>query len=100
MMQSAVCWIRRKRLHGDPCSGRMQKAHLIPKRRMKGLDWEDIWDRRVWVWICEHHHQALDGPYLTLNRNDYPPSVLDWALDHGFYWNDERKEWRREWQRA
>jgi hypothetical protein len=96
----SFCWLQRE-LGMWTCSGRLTRAHLIPKRRMKaeGMSHDDIWDPRIWRWICLAHHNRLDNPGtrpLYIERDQYPDSVVEWAAEHGFYFAGKEAGWRKE----
>jgi hypothetical protein len=92
-----LCWLHRE-LGMQTCSGRLTRAHLIPKRRMKaeGMAHDDIWDERVWRPICLAHHHRLDHHFISLEYEQYPDSVVEWAAEHGFYFAGKEAGWRKE----
>lgn len=90
------CYLRR--LGYKTCNGRLDRAHLIPKQRMKkaGITDQDvIWDPRVWRWVCRAHHHALDMKFIHLTEDQYPPEVGEWADEHGFYFANVEAGWRK-----
>jgi hypothetical protein len=74
----------------------IQRAHLIPKQRLKaaGLSHDEIWDLRVWVPACERHHHQFDKGFIRLGVDDYPQELLEYAWHHDFGWEGERDGWR------
>lgn len=99
------CWFRR--FAKDECrwraDGQADPAHLVPKQRVKAelraLGWttgqikDAIWDERLVVPACRHHHDAFDGKRLPLLSDDYPPALHQWARDFGFIFIDARTGW-------
>ena len=99
------CWF--KRYARDECrwrhDGQADPCHLIPKQRIKselralGLPAREIkdavWDERLVVPGCRHHHDAFDGKRLPLLEDDYPPALRDWAADNDFVFIDARTGW-------
>jgi hypothetical protein len=57
---------------------------------------DDIWDERVWRWICLSHHHRLDHHFISLEEGQYPDSVVEWAAEHGFYFAGKEAGWRKE----
>lgn len=91
------CYLRR--LGYQTCNGRLQRAHMIPKQRIKqaGItDLDVIWDERVWRHVCSAHHHALDMKFIYLTEAEYPESVGEWAAEHGFYFLSPSAGWRKE----
>lgn len=85
---------------GD-CEGRLQRAHLIPKSRIRrefrgDLDREQllrlVWHPSCWRWMCELHHHRFDQCQLFLRRERVPADVeafaeafdLGWSLDASY----------------
>lgn len=96
------------------CEGRLVKAHLIPKQRIKrelrsarilahvsrlSLEREvdqAVWDPRVWTWMCgglnygaEGHHGAFDAKQIVIARDDLPEGVEEYAREYGLEWSLE-----------
>ena len=81
----------RWRMDGQP-----DRAHLIPKQRLKQagiVDYKRLWDDRVWVHACRHHHELFDGRFLRLEREQYPSKVFEYADEVGFDFIDPRTGW-------
>ena len=87
-----------------PCrmrfDGNFDPAHLIPKRRIvevfarRGEPCPDLWDERLWVPSCRRHHHLFDSKLRRLTLSEFPPKLLAWAQQHGFYFDQDRREWR------
>jgi hypothetical protein len=99
------CWLAQ--FSNVPCDGRLVKAHLISKQRIKrelrghddlGYDGLDLvlWDRRVWVPACGGlsglggHHGALDGRILSVPRSALPEGLEAFAAEYGLTWSLDR----------
>jgi hypothetical protein len=90
------CWLARFNA-SVPCDGPMDKAHLLPKQRIKrqfaGSDPETlravIWHRSLWVPACRRHHGDFDNYVFRITREDLPEGLeyaahvlgLGWSLD-------------------
>ena len=99
--QVATCWLAQ--FSEAPCSGRIEKVHLIAKQTVRREVWlpvvngrvespknfpstlrELVWDRRIWEYSCHGHHHALDcSKRLRLTRSDLPASVEAFAQEYG-----------------
>lgn len=75
-----------------PCDGPMDRAHLLPKQRLRREVSDDprlVWHPSVWVWGCRRHHAAFDARMLRLAREDVPEVTelaakvlgMEWSLD-------------------
>lgn len=87
------------RFHPSPCDGRTDPAHLIPQQRLRqaGItDHDELWDERIIVPACRHHHSLFDRKFLRLEQDRYPLSVFDYASEFGFFWGGERDGWLAE----
>lgn len=87
-----ACWFRQL---GD-CDGRIQRAHLIPKQRLKRAGVradDDVWDQRVVVPACARHHTLFDMKFIHLEETDYPETLQQYAGEHGFAWQDAERGW-------
>ena len=86
-----LCWF--KRYARDECRWRYDNqpdpAHLIPQQRIK----DAVWDQRLLVPACRHHHGLFDNKKITLLSGDYPPALHAWASDYGFHFVDPRTGW-------
>jgi hypothetical protein len=99
---SPSCWFE----YLGGCDGRLVKAHLIPKQRIKrevrvpvtvgyGIN-EVVWDERCWTWMCGGptgiggHHGAFDAKQIRIQPWDLPPSLLEYAQEYGLEWCLER----------
>lgn len=73
---------------GD-CEGRLDRAHLIPKQRMRirNMDKDILWDPRCWVPMCRKHHTAFDHHFINLRRKDLPIGVEQFAAEHKLEWS-------------
>lgn len=99
--QVATCWLAD--FSDTPCSGRMEKVHLLPKQIVRREVWrpvadgrveapdtfsatlrELVWDRRIWRYGCHGHHHDLDcTKRLVLKRSEVPASVEEFAREYG-----------------
>ena len=92
--------------HLGGCEGRLVKAHLIPKQRIKRERWSKllpvsrrqsiIWDPRVWVPMCGGltgiggHHGAFDAKQIRIRRDELPEGLEEFAREYGLAWSLER----------
>lgn len=100
--------------HLGGCQGRLVKAHLIPKQRIRRelvparypagssarkrfrerVDGA-VWDSRCWAWMCGGatglggHHGAFDAKQIELHRNDLPKGLEEFAVEYGLAWSLE-----------
>lgn len=77
------CWL--SQFFDTACYGVRDKCHIgLQKQtlRQAGLTEEEVWDPRVWRRGCRDHHQAFDGPWFRLRREQLPESVEAFAWDH------------------
>lgn len=73
----------------------MDRAHLIPKQRIKrehpSLPPSDlhllVWDKRVWVAACRYHHAQFDNYRFRIPREALPRGIEDYAHEHGLVWS-------------
>lgn len=74
------------------CDGPTDKAHLIPKQRLKKarLNQEQIWDKRVWTSMCRYHHHRFDNGFLRIPREDLPKGIEEYAAEHELAWSLDR----------
>lgn len=99
--QVATCWLAQ--FAGTPCSGRIEKVHLLAKQVVRREVWlprytgrvetpenfpttlrELVWDRRIWRFGCHGHHTDLDcTKRLVLERSAIPASVEEFAREYG-----------------
>lgn len=91
MPRNRDCWLA-KLLGLTDCDGPIQRAHLIPKQRLKraGLDHAAIWDPRVWRLMCWMHHHRFDTYFVRITRIQVPAETEEYALEHGFVWSLDR----------
>lgn len=95
------CWAAERLPGAGPCSGRLIKAHLIPKEFLKRelrarfggtVPRAVLWDPRVWVPMCggpvglSGHHGKVDGKQLRIPRRMLPPELEEFAREHGLAW--------------
>lgn len=83
--------------------GLPDRAHLVPQARIKkelrSLGWpaneikDALWDKRLIVPACRHHHGLFDNKKLVLLSGDYPASLHEWANDFNFAFIDPRTGW-------
>lgn len=83
------------------CGGPLQRAHLIPKQRIrrefKGELSEEnlahvVWHPSAWRWMCALHHASFDAGRLKLRRDQVPQDTehfaavweLGWSLDASY----------------
>jgi hypothetical protein len=92
------CWAAYNLPDPGPCSGRLVKAHLIPKQLLKREHVPDVWDPRVTVPMCGGptgvggHHGRLDSSRtLRIPRDALPWVVEAFAAEHGLLWWLERE---------
>lgn len=83
-----ACWL--SRFSDLDCRGPLQLCHLIDKQRLRanGVTEDDIWDERVVVNGCEHHHGAV--PKGDIPRDELPPGLEEYAAEHGLTWSLDR----------
>jgi hypothetical protein len=75
------------------CDGQLQRAHWIPKQRMKqrGIRSQDvIWDERCWSFMCERCHHRFDKGFLSVKREELPFAIEGFAVDHGLEFSLDR----------
>lgn len=106
------CFLAQHDERSRPCSGRLERAHLIPRQRVENAMWamlhdatfsaeyftcslnEEIWslillaawDPRNAVIGCEGHHRRLDNhgtPALVIPAPELPDHMLDFIFDWG-----------------
>jgi len=99
--------------HLGGCEGRLVKAHLIPKQRIKRelasmayhgtlpsvarkTRISDLaWDPRCWVYMCGGptgiggHHGQFDNKQIRLNYVELPSAVKEYAAEYGLEWSLE-----------
>jgi hypothetical protein len=105
MDERPSCWFE----YLGNCDGRLVKAHLIPKQRIKReLGYfggkggypvavaDAVWDERCWTWMCGGptgiggHHGAFDAKQIRIQPWGLPPSLLEYAQEYGLEWCLER----------
>lgn len=99
--QTATCWLAQ--FSDTPCSGRLEKVHLIAKQIVRRDVWlpryngrvetpdnfpttlrELVWDRRIWRYGCHGNHHDLDcTKRIVLKRSELPASVEEFAREYG-----------------
>jgi hypothetical protein len=88
------CWFA-GRTDAGPCDGPIDKAHWVPKQRIKRefrevakpqLD-ELIWHPSVWSPMCRRHHSAFDAKMLRIRREEVPLRAERWAAIFGMTWS-------------
>lgn len=98
------------------CEGRLVKAHLIPKQRIKRElrfqasfrpevrssaveRWltERVWDPRAWTHMCgghgygnAGHHGQFDNRQIRIFYDELPEGVKEFAREYGLEWSLER----------
>lgn len=101
------CWLAQHDDRRRPCSGRLERAHLIPRQRVENAlgallpwgaagteEWNHFadliqlaaWDPRNGVVVCEAHHRRFDShltPALTVPLDSVPDHLIDFAFDWG-----------------
>ncbi|HEY4452355.1 MAG TPA: hypothetical protein VGN13_12270 [Solirubrobacteraceae bacterium] len=93
--EPATCFLAR--FTDTPCSGRLERCHLIARQTIKRevqlpegdeRDFREIlWDPRVWVPGCVFHHGQLDmARKIRLARGDLPVGVEEFACEFGLVW--------------
>jgi hypothetical protein len=102
-----TCWLAQFDTERPYCmmrqDGNYDRCHLIDKQRIRvelrsrGYSQEQIesaiWDSRIWRPACRAHHVRLDSHFFSLKRDEYPPSVEEWANEHGFFFLSPRRGW-------
>jgi hypothetical protein len=101
-----VCWLAQFDERRRACTGRLERAHLVPRQRVENalgallpgvcIDFsaEDridltllaAWDPRNGIVACEGMHRRFDShatPPLTVPRDALPGHLTDWAEDYG-----------------
>lgn len=75
-------------------TGLPDRAHWIPKQRLRdaGLTDADVWDPRVWTWMCRRHHHRFDQGFVQFGEYDYPAQLRAFAERHRFAY-DQRQGW-------
>lgn len=73
--------------------GRADRAHLVPKQRLRQAGVSHVWDYRWWTYACRKHHHQLDNGFLKLHEQQYPRSFRDHAERHGLFFDNDRKTW-------
>lgn len=99
MTYTPGCWFALHVVDAGPCDGRLRKCHIIPKQRiLKDARSADPWDPRVIVLGCGgptgiggHHGQLDFSRKLRIPRDALPPSVEEFAAEHGLTWWLERE---------
>jgi hypothetical protein len=84
------CWFAAL---GNCSPGRLQRAHLIPKQRLK-RHVEDVWQPVLWVPACDSHHHKFDKHFILLQEEDYPQGLREWAAANGWVWINPTRGWR------
>jgi len=102
------CWLA-KLAEAGSCGGRLERIHLLAKQTIRREVWQSrkwktsgllpdtffdlVWDERVWVPGCSHHHHLLDqSRKLRIPREMLPEGVegfaeqweLDWWLSRQY----------------
>lgn len=87
----ATCWFAEYAT--DPCAGRLEKAHILPKQLLRREDLgEHLWDEAVWVPGCRHHHFQFDAYRgLCVPLGAVPVETVAFADRHGLGWYLERR---------
>jgi hypothetical protein len=78
-----------------PCDGLWDRAHLISQQRLRRAGRDGLAaDTRSWVPACrKHHHQFDIARTIRLKRDDYPAAFLEFAEQHGLYFDGPRRGW-------
>ncbi|MGH2761416.1 MAG: hypothetical protein ACRDLD_02360 [Thermoleophilaceae bacterium] len=84
------------------CEGRLQRAHWVPRQRLKHAaqtrKWsaerlaEALWDRRAWDWVCSRHHHLLDQRVIRLQEDQYPEGLREFCAEVDFHFRP-REGW-------
>jgi len=87
---TSTCWFAR--LGYVDHDGPLQRAHWIPKQRLRqaGLGTDAVWDPRVWRWSCMRHHHKVDNGFIDLNPDDFPAELWEYAAENRFSFNADR----------
>lgn len=83
------CWFA----GASSCDGPLQRAHLIPKQRIKreaSRAFDVVWDPRVWAPMCERHHRRFDAGLERIDRGRLPVTVEEYAVEHRLGWSLDR----------
>jgi hypothetical protein len=74
----------------------MDRAHLIPKARIKRelrieREWRPVvWDPRVLVKACRRHHADWDNRVFNIARGEVPQACEEYAEEYGLVWSLDR----------
>jgi hypothetical protein len=85
------CWLRA--FSDKPCAGRMDRAHLIERQRLKkeGLG-EHVLDEATWRPACRLHHFSFDAfRGVVVPRLALPVETERFAERHGLGWYLDRR---------
>jgi hypothetical protein len=90
------CWF--SQFCDRPCDGPTDRAHLLPKSRIKrelrgqrqDLIDEAVWHPAVWVHACRFHHGQFDNRILRVKRSDVPRATEEWAVTMDMVWSLDR----------
>lgn len=88
-MTFSLCFFNRE-LGMQDCDGRMDRAHLLPKQRMRQHGIKDVWDERTWVFACRKHHTQFDARFIRISRFQLPAGTIAYALENGLEWSLDR----------
>lgn len=89
----AECWLAQFDPKSQPCAGRMERAHLVEKQRLRKEGYAElIPDPRTWRPACRLHHTMLDHfRGLVVPREALPPELETLCERIGLDWYLERK---------
>ena len=101
-----MCWLAQysDRACLRRADGRFDRVHLIEAQRLRNeyrrrrydQDLIDslVRDDRIIVGACRAHHHALDvARTIRLAAEDYPPSVHEYADEHGWWFCNPTSGW-------
>jgi hypothetical protein len=91
--EPATCWLRQFDALNRECSGRMDRAHLIEKQRLRKEGHADlIDDPRTWVPACRLHHFSWDAYRgVTVPREALPEPLVALCDELGLLWWIDRR---------
>jgi hypothetical protein len=89
------CWAHA--VFNTPCSGRVDPHHLIKQQdlRRERIPKDEWNDPRILRPVCRAHHGVIHSHSFHLFKQQLPPSVLEYAREHGLERLLDRADQRR-----